>query len=125
MQEGDNPEDFQQACDMGQRRFTSLPRYDSPVLIPTVPHWAGDRREFVKRQLKGVRDVEDLLVHYSELLIRAKSLADFCQNNIGADEEWPITLYGDSEEVEACFYRRVNSLAVACHFLDECAADGP
>lgn len=103
---------------MGGKRCASMSLFDSPLLIPPAPAWSDSVRELAQAQLR-THDPETLVCIYIELLKRAKSFMDFWVNNVGPTEDWPISVMGDTEEVEACLQRRVSQLGAAVDFVEE------
>lgn len=114
--DGTNPDE---ARDIGSKRFASMSIFDAPVFVPPDPLWAASIIDEVRRQVASCKDVEILLSSYIELLKQSKALVDFWQNNVGPTEDWPISVIGESEEVEACLTRRFEKLKLAVNFIEE------
>ena len=93
-----NPDE---ARDIGSKRFASMSLFDAPVFLPPDPTWSASIVDEVKRQLATCGDVERLVFSYVELLKQATVFVDFWENNVGPTEDWPISVLGESEEVEA------------------------
>ncbi len=111
-----NPDE---ATDMGGQRFASMSMFDAPVFLPPDPMWLASVRDTARKQLASCQNVEDLLCGYIELLGRAKALVDFWENNVGPTIDWPLSVTGESEEVEECLQRRVHKLQVVVGFMEE------
>ena len=107
--------DLDKAATMGGIRLDNEHQTDAPVFVPPAAQWTKDRRAFFTQQRK-VMSSEVLMNHYMELLVRTSTLLDFMRHNVGEGDEWPLTVLGDSEEVEAHFsdlIRRLES-SVGC-----------
>lgn len=113
--------DHDEISAMGEQRFASMSLFDSPVYLHPDPAWAINIRELAQRQLSDSLNLEELLCVYIELLHRAKSFVEFWNDNVGATEDWPISVLGDSAEVEACLMRRVDKLSSVVSFVEESA----
>lgn len=111
-----NPDE---AKDIGSKRFANMSFFDAPVFLPPDPLWATSVLDEVKHQLATCGNVERLMSSYVELLKQAKILVDFWENNVGPTEDWPISVLGESEEVEACLTRRLEKLKLAVNFIEE------
>jgi hypothetical protein len=111
-----NPDE---ARDIGSKRFASMSLFDAPLFVPPDPLWAASIRDEVKRQLATCGDVEILVFSYVELLKQAKAFVDFWENNVGPTEDWPISVLGESDEVEACLARRLEKLKIAVNFIED------
>lgn len=93
--------------------------FDAPIFLPPDPVWATAARDLAKKQIAESKDIELLLCGYIELLARAKCFVDFWNHNVGPTEDWPISVMGESDEVDACLTRRVSKLSSAVAFLEE------
>lgn len=85
---------------LGSARCHSEVSWDAPIMPPKPPDWAKNRHLMLRRQLVAFGGAENLLEHYAELLVRCQQLVDFFNSNVGIDDEWPLMLMGESEEVE-------------------------
>ena len=103
---------------MGGLRLDNEGMVDAPVFIPPTPDWAINRRAFFLRQREAMSN-EVLMNHYMELLVRSSALLEFVKHNVGSDYEWPLTIMGDSEEVEDCLGELVDRLGSAVGCLTE------
>lgn len=110
--------DLDRLATMGGLRLDNESMIDAPVFMPPEPPWAKDRRAFFTQQRK-VMNSEALMNHYMELLVRASALLEFMHHNVGMDYEWPLTIVGDSEEVEECFGDMLGRLESAVGCLTE------
>ncbi len=110
--------DLDRAVTMGGIRLNNESMIDSPVFMPPEPQWSVDRRAFFNQQRKAMGS-EVLLNHYMELLARAAALLEFMHHNVGMDYEWPLTIMGDSDEVEACFGDLIGRMECAVGCLTE------
>lgn len=110
-----------EATAMGGKRFASMSLFDAPVFIPPDPGWASVTRDLARKQLSDGAGIEDLMCAYVELLTRAKALVDFWDNNVGPTADWPVSVVGESDEVEACLLRRVDKLRSVVSFVEESA----
>ena len=111
-----NPDE---ARDMGTKRFDSMPLFDSPVYIHPTSTWTTDVRQMARHQMGDSINLENLLCAYIELLSRAKAVAEFWEYNVGPTVDWPVSVVGDSPEVEACLLRRMEKLRSVVSFVEE------
>jgi len=107
------------ARDIGSKRFMSMSLFDAPIFLPPDPAWATAVRDLAKKQIAESKDVEILLCGYIELLAKAKAFVDFWNHNVGPTDDWPISVLGETDEVEACLVRRVQKLSSAVAFVEE------
>lgn len=110
--------DIDRLVAMGDIRSDNENAVDAPVFIPPPPAWAKDRAQFCIAQRK-VLGPQALTNHYMELLVRATALLEFMHHNVGISDEWPLTIMGDSEEVEECFGELIGRLESAVGCLTE------
>ena len=111
-------DDLDRVVTMGGIRLDNEHQTDAPVFIPPAAPWAADRRAFFTQQ-KKVMSSEVLMNHYMELLVRTSALLEFMHHNVGVDDEWPLTIMGDSEEVETHFGELIGRLESAVGCLTE------
>jgi hypothetical protein len=107
------------ASDIGSQRCLSMSAFDSPIFLPPDPVWAADIRALVKKQITENEDIEVLLRGYVELLVRAKSFVDFWKHNVGPTDDWPISVFGETDEAEDCLTKRFNKLNSVVNFMEE------
>lgn len=110
--------DLDRVAAMGGIRLDNEHQTDAPVFIPPAARWTKDRRAFFTQQKKVMRS-EVLMNHYVELLVRTSSLLDFMRHNVGEGDEWPLTVLGDSEEVEVHFSDLIGQLESVVGCLTE------
>jgi hypothetical protein len=110
--------DLDRAAAMGGVRLDNEGMIDAPVFMPPEPPWAINRRAFFTKQREAM-STEVLMNHYVELLVRASALLEFMHHNVGMDYEWPLTIMGDSDEVESCFGDLVGRMEAAVGCLTE------
>jgi hypothetical protein len=103
---------------MGSQRLDNESMIDAPVLIPKPPDWTTNRRRFYVKQCESMGH-EVLTNHYVELLVRASALLDFMRHNVGEDDEWPLTIVGDSQEAEDCLAELIGRMESAVGCLTE------
>lgn len=104
---------------LGRKRCASESSWDAPIVPPDPPDWDSDRRKMLAKQIHAFGGADNLLNHYVELLARCQQLVDFFTSNVGYDDEWPITILGESEEAEILVQRVVHRLACATGSLCE------
>jgi hypothetical protein len=110
--------DLDRAATVGSIRLDNEHQTDSPMFIPPAAPWTKDRRAFFTHQ-KKVMSAEVLMNHYLELLVRTSALLEFMHHNVGVDDEWPLTILGDSEEVETHFGDLIGQLESSVGCLTE------
>ena len=110
-----------EAFDIGRKRFANMSLFDSPVYLPPDPAWAIAVKDFAHKQVVDAKDIETMLCGYIELLGRAKAFVDFWESNVGPTEDWPMSVVGESDEVEACLAQRMAKLKLAVSFIEESA----
>ena len=112
-------EELREASAMGDLRCENESSMDAPILMPEMPEWAHNRRQLLRDQMRTLGGSDAVIGYYVELLVRAKALMDFIQDNVGPSEDWPISMMGESEGAEDCMTEALDRLAAAVGCLTE------
>lgn len=107
------------AFHMGERRLAAESQLNAPIYLPDSPEWYNNRSALAARQMEVMKSPDGLAQSYIELLVRAHTLIEFIDNNVGDTDDWPMQLFSESDEGASIFNNLTHKLKMSIGCLTE------